>query len=293
MELSITFEYLQKNRAGAPDRSVAEAARIAREAGFRYVDYTPDFKCENYIEQAYADREALEKEGLQVVQSHAPFNRYGVYPSQEIFYPLLHRSFEVTKIIGAKHIVVHADEYRTVDHYDVEEITQFAYDYLAPEVDYAKKNGFSMAIENLFEDHAKTCVDIDGCSRFCSRVNEQISIIDRFGDPETVYGCWDFGHAACSFGYENMLGELKKLGSRLRSTHVHDNSKQRDLHMMPFLGNIDWESHMQYMGESGYPGALSLEFVYGSFSDEVLPTWLRMAYSVGQNLISMYNKARG
>ena len=64
--------------------------------------------------------------------------------------------------------------------------------------------------------------------RCCSTAEEVITIIDSFRDPN-VTCCWDFGHAAVAFR-ENMLEELKKVGNRLSSTHVHDNNMRADLH---------------------------------------------------------------
>ena len=138
-----------------------------------------------------------------------------------------------------------------------------------------------VAIENLFEDGCGNAVD--GKSRFTSRVEEVIAVIERFNDPE-VCCCWDFGHAACSFGHKDMLEYLKPAGKYVECTHVHDNFYGKDLHLVPFLGGVPWESHMQYLKEIGYSGNLSFELGYSGIPEHMMPDWLKHTYTVGQYL---------
>lgn len=286
MQLSMSLNYLRKQRKTNELRSLEESARLCRNAGFEHVDFSPEYRADDWKEQAYHAREVLDRLGIAVEQTHAPFNRYGTYP-EELFPEYYRRLFEASNIVGAKYVVVHADEYRTVDHYDPEEIMNFAYDYLAPHVDYAARHNMVVAIENVFEDVVARCPQIDGKSRFTSRIDELKGIIEKFNTP-SVGCCWDFGHAKCAFGNDRMLDALKEVGQYLRCTHVHDNYYGKDLHLMPFLGEIDWESHMQYLKEIGYSGKLSFEFVYGRFPDKLLPVWLDGVRTVGEYLIDLY-----
>ena len=287
MDLSMSLNYLCRRRGAGENRDLESAAALCREAGFRYVDYTPDFIHEDWEERARRDREILDRVGIAVEQTHAPFNRYRHYPA-EAFLTYYQRVFAASKIVGAKYVVVHADEYRTTDHYDEEEITAFAYDYLAPYVEYAAGNGMCVAIENLFEDVVAHCPQIDGKSRFTARVGELKGLIERFHTPEVVC-CWDFGHAKCAFGNEKMLDAFREMSRYIACTHVHDNYYGRDLHLMPFLGEIDWETHMEHFRKIGYPGKLSFEFVYGRFPDKLLPVWLQSVRAVGEYLVGLYD----
>ena len=76
--------------------------------------------------------------------------------------------------------------------------------------------------------------------RFSSFVEEQIAIIDKYNDP-LVTACWDTGHGNASYGYDESIEAMKLLGSRLTSTHIHDNYYKIDLHCPVFLGNTKWE----------------------------------------------------
>jgi sugar phosphate isomerase/epimerase len=56
--------------------------------------------------------------------------------------------------------------------------------------------------------------------------------------------CFDFGHA-------HMMGSVGPAFETLRqlicSTHVHDNSKERDSHLWPGSGTIDWKEAMELL----------------------------------------------
>ena len=282
MELSFLLNYLSKQRGTRALRPIEESAKLCYDAGFRYADYTPDFISKNYLENAKHDYEVLSDTGITVEQTHAPINRYRAYDNMD-FKRLFMNAFEVSDAVQAKYVVVHADEYRTKDSYDPEEACRQAYEFLAPYVDYAAGHNMTVAIENVFDDDMWPL--FDGKSRFTSRVEELIEIIERFKAPN-VKCCWDFGHAKCAFGAEKMLEKLKQVSKYLVCTHVHDNYYGKDLHLMPYLGDIDWEAHMQYLKEIGYNGKFSFEFVYGSIPEALLPMLLKASFDVGKYLIS-------
>ena len=290
MELSINLGYIQGGRSAESKRSLETAARICKEGGIRYVNHISNFEAEDWEERAHRDREILDKAGLIVEQSHAPYNRYGVYQNQEVFLEMLRRSFVSAHILGSKNVVVHADEYHVTDHWDVKEIIEFTYDYLAPGAEYCAKNGMNLAIENVFEDGTKRHPPFEGKSRFCSRIDEHLGIIERFASPN-VRACWDFGHASCAYGKEYMTDALRAIGKYLVCTHVHDNNKRSDQHLIPYMGETNWREQMTCLKEIGYKGLLSYEFVYGNIQDEFISTWMKLLTDVGEKLIGMYNEA--
>jgi sugar phosphate isomerase/epimerase len=50
--------------------------------------------------------------------------------------------------------------------------------------------------------------------------------------------CFDTGHAHMTGGVQPAFEILKE---RILSTHVHDNCREKDDHLLPFDGDIDWE----------------------------------------------------
>ena len=282
MELSINLDYLRRQRHTQTLRPLETVAAWCAQAGFRYLDYSGEYARDDWQAEAYRQREALDAAGLSVEQTHAPFNRYGSY-EPALFAEYYRRAFETSRILGAKYVVVHADEYRPAGRYDEQQILSYTCDFLAPWVDFAAKNGLVVAVENLFED--KAFPEIDGKNRYTARVEELLAVIERFHTPE-VGCCWDFGHARCAFG-DGMLDALRQAAPYLVCTHVHDNNHREDQHLLPFLGEIDWEAHMALLREHGYQGKLSFEFVYGRIPDALIPSCLETARRAGETLLAM------
>jgi sugar phosphate isomerase/epimerase len=56
--------------------------------------------------------------------------------------------------------------------------------------------------------------------------------------------CFDIGHAHMEQGVEAAFSAMK---DRIRSTHIHDNKKDRDSHLWPGDGSIDWVEAMRLL----------------------------------------------
>jgi sugar phosphate isomerase/epimerase len=68
--------------------------------------------------------------------------------------------------------------------------------------------------------------------------------------------CFDFGHA-------HMMGSVREafeiLQKYICSTHVHDNAKDKDSHLWPGAGTIDWKEAMELMRSAPQTPPLLLE----------------------------------
>jgi sugar phosphate isomerase/epimerase len=68
--------------------------------------------------------------------------------------------------------------------------------------------------------------------------------------------CFDFGHA-------HMMSSVREafeiVCPRICSTHVHDNAKDRDSHLWPGKGTIDWKEAMELLRTAPQTPALMLE----------------------------------
>jgi sugar phosphate isomerase/epimerase len=56
--------------------------------------------------------------------------------------------------------------------------------------------------------------------------------------------CFDFGHAHLMSSVREAFGILRNY---IRSTHVHDNAKDKDTHLWPGAGTIDWKEAMELL----------------------------------------------
>ena len=83
-----------------------------------------------------------------------------------------------------------------------------------------------------------------------------VTMIERDFDDSDVGICLDFGHA-------HLMGDVadavETAAEHLITTHVHDNRRREDDHLVPYQGSIDWGSAMLTMRKVGYEGTYLLE----------------------------------
>jgi sugar phosphate isomerase/epimerase len=68
--------------------------------------------------------------------------------------------------------------------------------------------------------------------------------------------CFDFGHAHLMTSVPDAFASLR---SYIRSSHVHDNDKDRDSHLWPGKGSIDWKEAMELLRSAPHTPPLLLE----------------------------------
>jgi sugar phosphate isomerase/epimerase len=68
--------------------------------------------------------------------------------------------------------------------------------------------------------------------------------------------CFDTGHAHLMSSVHQAYGVLQ---DRILSTHVHDNQRDRDSHLWPCEGTIDWSQTMQSLQSAPHAPALLME----------------------------------
>jgi sugar phosphate isomerase/epimerase len=73
---------------------------------------------------------------------------------------------------------------------------------------------------------------------------------------EDVGICFDFGHAHLMTDVPQAFETLK---NHIRSTHVHDNKRDKDSHLWPGEGSIDWKQAMELLRGAPHQPPLLLE----------------------------------
>jgi sugar phosphate isomerase/epimerase len=106
---------------------------------------------------------------------------------------------------------------------------------------FAKPLGVQIVVENINNDLStpESLVELLHAARFTD-----------------VGVCFDVGHAHMSPGIPEAFETLKPL---IRTTHVHDNDRQRDAHLWPGGGTIDWKQTMELLRSAPQVPALVLE----------------------------------
>jgi sugar phosphate isomerase/epimerase len=83
-----------------------------------------------------------------------------------------------------------------------------------------------------------------------------VEIIEEDCDLPYLGICMDVGHAW-------LLGDpadaIETASGYLVTTHIHDNSRQKDEHLVPFDGSIEWPSTLMALEKIGYDGVLMFE----------------------------------
>lgn len=86
---------------------------------------------------------------------------------------------------------------------------------------------------------------------------EFIMELARSVDAPNLGICVDTGHA--NLGDLGAPRAIRMAGSLLLTTHLQDNLGERDDHMPPGMGVIDWKEVFRALNEIGYEGTLMLE----------------------------------
>lgn len=224
---------------------------LIKNIGFDSIDYTSsDLKRQDCVERAYLENELIRSRGLCVCQTHAPYNRYDQYG--DVFTSALERAYEITKIFGAKYLVVHGDEFDFEnDTYSPEKALAYNYEIYVPYVERAERDGIAIAFETVFQDISKEM------GRFTSKAEELLALIEKFNSSSAVC-CFDTGHAHISFGDEQ-ADKIRLLGKHIKCTHIHDNRLGQDLHLPLFTGDSDLLAIRRAFADIEYDGIFSLE----------------------------------
>jgi sugar phosphate isomerase/epimerase len=89
-----------------------------------------------------------------------------------------------------------------------------------------------------------------------STAPDLIEIIERSFEGADLGICMDVGHA-------HILGDtaeaIETASEYLVTTHIHDNRRQSDDHLVPFQGNINWAATVMAFEKIGYDGVLMYE----------------------------------
>jgi sugar phosphate isomerase/epimerase len=113
-------------------------------------------------------------------------------------------------------------------------------------------------VEKLFEEAGRENVHValEVIPNALSKPEALVHLIEDELDGIDVGICLDYGHA-------HLMGDLgeaiETVSGHLLTTHMHDNGGQRDDHMVPYSGSIDWDVAMMETQKVGYDGTLMFE----------------------------------
>lgn len=193
---------------------------------------------------------------------------------------LVQRSIVCSGVLGAEWAVTHP-LHQHKPNFSRQDYLQLNLDYYGPMLDEAKKLGYGLSLENM--------VQWDNEYVYACNGEDLAELADAF-NRSNVGICWDFGHANLSV--RDQAAELRKIGSRLKSTHIADNHGHADEHFAPFYGHVDWLQMMRVLKEINYKGDFTYEIQ--AFSSP-LPVELRKTMTahvadIGKYLIGKFEE---
>ena len=131
--------------------------------------------------------------------------------------------------------------------------------FLSPLVEYAAGKGIKLCVENMPSNREAPDNHLYGsCALNISSLAEKLG----------AGICWDVGHANIS-GYKQSE-QMEILKGKIDVLHVHDNlgKGQKDAHMIPFGGTVDWEDVAFGMRCCDFEGILDVEVTAWALSGD-------------------------
>lgn len=241
--------------------------RYIRECGFEGIDYNIDqflsyndlinYKLTKFFDQSVEEllvyyepiKESAVHNNIKFFQMHAPFPLYAENRADMNDYLIMsvEKCCAICKFLGCPALVVHPFSHQ--DKVIEKKVNLQMYRRMIPG---AKKYGIKLCLENLYiccNGHIIECA--------CTDAGEACWYIDTLNKEagEEVFGfCLDTGHA--NMLRRNIREFIRALDKRLTILHIHDNTGNVDLHMLPYTltnaGGINWEEFVLGLRDIGY-----------------------------------------
>ncbi len=235
-------------------KSPEEIRDICLAAGLSGIEGAPPLLEHKSDAEVEAYRRTFEDAGLRITTFHLPFGAADdiasfYYTQREAAVETMLYWMGRAALVGATVGIQHP----TTTGYDVakEGLERYlghigkSLDVLMPA---AESLGFTIAIENMLPR--------DG-GRFCSEPEHFTQIIERFDHPNLGF-CLDTGHALCALG--DRAREVQHvMGRRMAAYHLADNAGDRDSHLAPGHGRVDWRTVFRQAVDLGYGGTMCIE----------------------------------
>jgi len=274
----------------SPENAIAVLAA----AGFKHIDMNlcglsrigkpvSPMTQDDWAESAKRWRKLGDELGVKFTQSHAYFSvdgpvAPGGVPGGEMGEELMRRSVLAAEILGSEYMVAHP--FSIVENGEVlpEASYEANLEYFTRWGKFWHEHGVGMAIENMVARE-----DRPNPSPFAT-ADQLIKLVDELNQPD-IGICLDTGHAFISG--QNPADFARKVGSRLRATHIADNHGEKDDHIAPFQGNIDWFEFMKALKEIDYKYDFAFEIhnLTSRFPAEVQPDLIKFSYTLGAYLV--------
>ena len=145
----------------------------------------------------------------------------------------------------------------------------------------AAKYGTGIAIENMV-DH----LGIGYGRRFGCNAEDLLELLDKLNADDIFGICWDTGHA--NLAQVNQPAAIQQIGSRLKALHINDNRGEKDDHLLPYLGYVEWTPLLKSLADVNYQGDFTYEIhnFTGGMSPEIHQQGVEFSVLVARQMVS-------
>lgn len=205
---------------------------------------------EDFMSLVMGVRRTFEKHGISVHQIHGPWCNPRLDSTEderaELFGKMA-KALVIAKHLGAKYMVVHPlMPYGTNSDEKPDEVYEINKRYFSALANVAHGLGVTICLENMpFE-------------KFPISNSESVLSLIKDIDHPCLKMCFDTGHAFL-LG-ENLGDSVRRIGKNyLKAINVHDNLGDKDEHLPPYEGYIDWGDLAEALYDIDFDGVFSLE----------------------------------
>ncbi len=266
--LSIWTQYFcETGIEGALDEFAAlglTGAELSTEHGCELYARSADVAATGEAVRAYA-----KKKNITMTQGHLPLGFQLVTQKEDL--PTLLRHIDLYEACGVKNMVLHCDKQASDTQKSGEQ--RFAENLRSLEViaNHIEGREICICLENI---HHSPKADPEKLFSL-AYAEDLIKIIEALGSRR--FGiCLDTGHLNLVQG--NQGDFIRTAGSYLRALHIADNRGERDDHLMPFGGKIDFLDVMKALKEVDYHGLFNLEIPGESYGNPLEVRRLKVPY---------------
>ena len=258
-----------KMRKGGYDRFGDEKYTRIKSYGFDCVDFdmcntqhTLYMLCDEDFRAALEkERELSQRAGVEIFQTHGPWpcpiNLMDQSDNAENM-KMIEKSIRGTGILGCQYWVIHP-----LLPFGTEDIKKG----LADETWKSNVSFMKTLLKIAKKYHVTVCVENTPFRGFSLAAPQQVLKLVREINDNNLKICLDTGHVAV-FRDLSPGDSIRQLAEEIKVLHVHDNGGEKDEHLPPYEGIIDWQDFSSALKETGFDGVLSLE----SVPKESLPT---------------------
>ena len=219
-------------------------------SGTKYELYSMDDAA--FEQRLRQEKAAAQEAGLVIHQMHGPWRsppRDATPEDRQERMEKMKRSIQAAHLLGCKYWVIHPImPYGALDLDTEDPPKTWAVnkEFMHELLQYAKEQNITICLENL------------PMRKFSLAHPEQVLKFVKEMNDDHFKICLDTGHAAL-FPEVSLPDIVRQMGKELKALHIHDNMGDRDFHMWPTKGIIDWPGFMKALKEIGFEGVFSLE----------------------------------